>query len=71
MRESKEEVHRGYCRLHPFILMDVIIIYEWQFLCDLVFITIGIIAKKIIWLVNSKETRVPGSSGSNGRRRKV
>ena len=40
------------------------------FLCDLFFLTIAIIAKRSIWMVNSQEIRVPNLSGSNGRRRK-
>ena len=34
-------------------------------------LTIGIRAKRSIWFVNSQERRVPGLSGSNGRRGKV
>ena len=40
------------------------------FLYDLVFLSIVIRAKRSIWIVNSQERRVPGSSGRNGRRRK-
>ena len=36
-------------------------------LCGPIFLTIGIRAKRSIWMVNSKERRVLGSSGKNGK----
>ena len=59
-----------YCLLCFYILF-IDLNVNLLLLCGPVFLTIGIRAKRSIWFVNSQETRVPGSSGSNGRRRQV